>query len=132
MASQVGTSFGAVQGDFNEDGFVDLAYGPAGVNTVGILLGNGAGGFGAPTTLTIPGAPDAGAVADFDNDGDRTSSVLSHDVAEVWVLSGNGLGGFSVPRPSRCRPPWTTWCLRTSIVTATLTSRWPAMLRARW
>ena len=36
--------------------------------TIGILLNNGVGGFGPHTTMTIPGSPDGGAVADFDND----------------------------------------------------------------
>ena len=97
IASPFDLDFGAVTGDFNEDGHVDLAYGPAGVNTFGILLGNGAGGFGAPTTFTIPGSPDAADVADFNNDGHLDIAIASQDIPQVWVLLGNGLGGFSAP-----------------------------------
>ncbi len=94
LASTVGTGFGAEKGDFNEDGVVDLVYGPAGENTVGIVVGNGAGGFGAPTLMTIPGSPDAGAVADFNNDGHLDVAITSQDVAQVWLFLGNGQGGF--------------------------------------
>jgi len=97
IASDVGVSFGAEKGDFNEDGYVDLIYGPAGVNTVGILLGNGMGGFGAPTTMTIPGSPDGGAVADFNNDGHLDVVIMSNSVPQAWVFLGNGLGGFGAP-----------------------------------
>ena len=69
IAGDFDLEFGAEKGDFNEDGYLDLIYGPVGVNTVGILLNNGAGGFGPHATMTIPGSPDGGAVADFDNDG---------------------------------------------------------------
>ena len=94
LASPVGLNFGAEKGDFNEDGHVDLIYGPAGINTVGIVLGNGTGGFGAPTLMTIPGSPDGGAVADFNNDGHLDVAISSEGVAQVWVYLGNGQGGF--------------------------------------
>ena len=97
VASPFGLEFGAITGDFNEDGHVDLAYGPAGVNTVGILLGNGTGGFGAPRLMTIPGSPDDGRVADFNNDGHLDLVIMSHDVAQAWVFLGNGLGEFGTP-----------------------------------
>ena len=77
--------FGAEKGDFNEDGHVDLIYGPAGVNTVGILLGNGAGGFGAPAFMTIPGPPDSAAIADVNNDGHLDVVFVSNTIAQAWV-----------------------------------------------
>ena len=97
IAGDFDLEFGAEKGDFNEDGYLDLIYGPVGVNTVGILLNNGAGGFGPHTTMTIPGSPDGGAVADYDNDGHLDVIVVSHDIAEAWLLRGNGLGGFAAP-----------------------------------
>ena len=95
IAGDFDLEFGAEKGDFNEDGYLDLIYGPVGVNTIGILLNNGAGGFGPHATMTIPGSPDGGAVADFDNDGHLDVIIVSHDVAEAWLLRGNGLGGFA-------------------------------------
>ena len=97
IAGDFDLEFGAEKGDFNEDGYLDLIYGPVGVNTVGVLLNNGAGGFGPHTTMTIPGSPDGGAVADFDNDGHLDVVVVSHDHAQAWLLLGNGLGSFAAP-----------------------------------
>ena len=44
--------------------------------------------------MTIPGSPDAGAVADFNNDGHLDVAITSQDVAQVWLFLGNGQGGF--------------------------------------
>ena len=89
--------FGAEKGDFNGDGFVDLIFGPVGVNTVGIMLANGAGGFGPPSLIPIPGTPNGAAVADFNNDGHQDVVISSELTAEAWVLIGNGLGQFGAP-----------------------------------
>ncbi len=94
IASDVGAPFGAEKGDFNGDGYVDLIYGPGVVNTVAVLLGNGTGGFGAPTTFTVPASPDAAALADFNNDGHLDVVFVSQGIAQAWVLLGNGLGTF--------------------------------------
>ena len=67
------------------------------MNTIGVLLNNGAGGFGPHATMTIPGSPDGGAVADFDNDGHLDIVIVSQDDAQAWLLLGNGLGGFAAP-----------------------------------
>ena len=69
IAGPTDPEFGAEKGDFNGDGFVDLIFGPAGVNTVGIMLANGAGGFGPPSLIPIPGTPNGAAIADYNNDG---------------------------------------------------------------
>ena len=44
---------GISAGDFNHDGFLDLAVVNQGSNTVGILLGDGAGNFSAPTNYPL-------------------------------------------------------------------------------
>ena len=90
IASPFDWLFGAVKGDFNEDGHVDLAYGPAGDNTLGIMLGNGAGGFGTPSTLTISSSPDGGEVGDLNRDGHADLVIVSHDIPQAWLLLGNG------------------------------------------
>ena len=86
--------FGGEKGDFNGDGVVDVIFGPVGVNTVGIMLGNGAGGFGPPSLIPIPGTPNGVAVADYNNDGHQDVVISSERTAEAWVLLGNGLGRF--------------------------------------
>ena len=97
IAGPTDPEFGGEKGDFNGDGFVDLIFGPAGVNTVGIMLANGAGGFGLPSLIPIPGTPNGAAVADYNNDGHQDVVISSERTAEAWVLLGNGLGQFGAP-----------------------------------
>jgi hypothetical protein len=97
-------------GDFNGDGKLDvIATVGDGINfadtSVGLLLGNGDGTFGAPQTIWTPSSNETFfstlTVADFNHDGKL-------DVAVGWgscctngpelfidVLLGNGLGTFS-------------------------------------
>ncbi len=56
-------------GDFNGDGNPDLAVANFGDNNVSILLGNGAGGFGAATNFAVGIYPQSVAVGDFNGDG---------------------------------------------------------------
>ena len=97
IAGPTDPEFGGEKGDFNGDGFVDLIFGPAGINTVGIMLANGAGGFGPPSLIPIPGTPSGAAVADYNNDGHQDVVISSERTAEAWVLLGNGLGQFGAP-----------------------------------
>ncbi len=97
IAGPTDPEFGGEKGDFNGDGFVDLIFGPIGVNTVGIMLANGAGGFGPPSLIPIPGTPNGAAVADYNNDGHQDVVISSERTAEAWVLLGNGLGQFGAP-----------------------------------
>lgn len=87
-------------GDFNRDGKNDLAV--AGPNPAAVLLGDGTGRFGAPTSLAIDSAA-AVVTADFDRDGNldlaitrRQRSSGSADGA-VRLLRGDGTGRFSTP-----------------------------------
>ena len=88
-----------IVGDFNNDGFSDVAAGG------GLLLNNGSGSFGAASLLPVRGATGLGAVSsvDFNRDGNldlaiTVSSNLNPPVAaRVSVLLGNGAGGFGPP-----------------------------------
>jgi hypothetical protein len=79
-------------GDLNGDGKLDLATINSGSNNVAILLGNGDGTFGAPTSFVVGGSSKSIAIGDFNNDGklDLTTSGLT----SVFVLQGNGNGTF--------------------------------------
>ena len=84
--------------DFNGDGKLDLAVAnttTAG-NNIGILLGNGAGGFAAAVTYASGGTAASSITAgDFNADGRRDLAVANRSSNNVGVLLGNGAGGFA-------------------------------------
>ena len=82
-------------GDFNGDGFVDLAVADIDSGAVTIVLGNGDGTFQAPTAIVVGGNPTAIAAADVDNNG--TIDLLVADKANdiLIVLLGDGTGAFT-------------------------------------
>ncbi len=83
---------GIAAGDFNKNGALDVAVAVgAGVN---ILLGNGNGGFSAPTLLLGSGAQII--TADLNNDGKLDIATNGQ------TLLGNGAGQFST---GSCAPP---------------------------
>lgn len=84
-------------GDFNGDGYPDLALANLNGTGVTVLLGNGKGGFTA-----APGSPFAAgndpsfvAVGDFNGDGFPDLAVTNLNGKSVTVLLGNGTGGFT-------------------------------------
>jgi hypothetical protein len=90
-------------GDFNNDGKADLAatnsdideYGTI-VSSVGVLVGDGLGGFAAAVTFPTGGSWPVGVkVADFNNDGQADLVVANNESSNVGVLLGNGAGGFA-------------------------------------
>ena len=68
-------------GDFDRDGKLDIISANNGNATVGVLLGNGSGGFGAATYYTVGG----GAI--FANEGD----INGDDRVDMTAVTGNGL-----------------------------------------
>jgi hypothetical protein len=82
-------------GDFNGDSQQDIAVGEQGFSKVWILLGNGAGGFGAATSFNVgTGAPQSVAVGDFNGDGKQDLVTANLNSTNISVLLGNGAGGF--------------------------------------
>jgi hypothetical protein len=85
-------------GDFNGDGKLDLVAADELNDKVIVLLGNGSGGFGAPTTFTVNGSVPASVdVGDFNGDGKLDLVTANYLSDNLSVLFGNGAGGFSTP-----------------------------------
>ncbi len=92
--SNGGGAFGVAVGDFDGDGFADIAAANFGSNTVGVLLNNGGGIFRDLATYPAGSGPDGLAAADVNHDGklDLIAPDLSSN--SVSVLLGNGDGTF--------------------------------------
>lgn len=88
---------GVAVGDFDADGHKDLAV--ESNNDIGVLLGDGAGGFAPFVAVPAPpGASHSVAVGDFNDDGnqDLATAFNEWDVARgAGVVLGDGLGHFS-------------------------------------
>ena len=92
-----------VVGDVNRDGTPDLVVLNASAS-VGVLLGDGAGGFGAPTAFpvtTTNSQPIDIAAGDFNNDGNldlvTANFFFQPNTNTFSVLLGDGAGGFGSP-----------------------------------
>jgi uncharacterized protein (TIGR03437 family) len=90
-----------VSGDFNQDGKTDLAAANLFGNSISVLPGDGAGGFGMANNLPVVtdgnGFPAGLAVGDFDGDTKLDLAVaIAFNPGRVFVLSGNGAGNFAV------------------------------------
>ena len=84
-------------GDFNADGFPDLAVVNNSDNTVTVLLGDGKGGF-APAThspFAVGNSPVAVVVGDFNGDGSQDLAVSNFADNTVTILLGNGSANFT-------------------------------------
>ena len=88
-------------GHFNADSSLDLvtANYRSSPGDVSILLGNGSGGFGAPTDFDAgDNNPASVAVGNFNGDADRDLAVANSNFPyDIAILLGNGSGGFSGP-----------------------------------
>ncbi len=78
--------------DFNGDGKLDLAATTARTSTgaVAILLGNGDGTLGPPTTYPVSRDPSAIVAGDFNNDGYPDLAVVDDDGIQILLNNGDG------------------------------------------
>jgi len=83
-------------GDFNNDGFSDLAVTNSTDGTVSVLLNNTTGGFGTQSTYTVGNGPSAVAVGYLNTDAYLDLVVANQTDNTVTILLNNGSsGGFS-------------------------------------
>ena len=80
-------------GDFNGDGYTDLAVSNLNSNTVSVFLGRGDGTFTAPTSVPAGSGPARVVAHDFDGDGILDLAVTNLGPATVTFLRGLGTGG---------------------------------------
>lgn len=88
-----------VVADFNEDGNDDVAVTAVmnGIGNVSVLLGDGAGGFGAPVLFPAETSPSGVVAVDLDGDMNLDLIVANSLINEISLLSGNGDGTFDPP-----------------------------------
>jgi len=90
-----GTPKQVLAGDLDRDGNPDLLGVVAGVG-LSVRLGDGAGGFGAPTATDGVGAS---ALGDFDGDGVLDVAFAAPDSTSASFRLGTGTGTFGAPVP---------------------------------
>ena len=88
-------------GDFNGDGYLDVATANASADAVSILLGEGDGTFQPAQQIALGFSPAAVVAGDFNGDGRLdlavAGSISSGGLGEVAILLGNGDGTFQPP-----------------------------------
>jgi hypothetical protein len=98
-----------IAGDFNGDGFLDLAVANFGSSNVSVLLGVGDGSFPSHVEYSVSMQPISVATGDFNGDG-KLDLVLAGGTS-ISVLLGNGDGTFqpaSTTTFSGIFPVWLT------------------------
>lgn len=97
------TTYGVALGDFNGDGFLDLAVVCHNIvlgtypdhGSIQILLGNGDGTFRTPVVYAVDGLnPSSIFAADFNGDKKLDLAVLNQASNNITILLGNGDGTF--------------------------------------
>ncbi len=84
-------------GDFNNDGFSDVATVNSASDDVAILAGNGNGSFRSAIAFGVGKSPMSVAAGDLEDDGNLDLVVAATGSDEILVLSGQGNGLFRSP-----------------------------------
>jgi len=95
FATGGGGTRGVAIADLDGDGNADIAAVNPANNTVGVLLGNGAGGFALAATYATGSGPVAVAAGDFNRDGRVDLAVANATASTVGILLGSASGAFT-------------------------------------
>lgn len=85
--------------DFNGDGKLDIAVTNRNTSNIGVLLGDGAGGFAAAAQYNGGPFPVGITAGDYDGDGKIDIAVTALTEQKLNVLRNNGDGTFAAPQP---------------------------------
>jgi phospholipase C len=93
-------------GDFNGDGYLDVAVANQLVSTISVFLGNGNGTFQTGQTYTAGSSPMAIASADFNGDGtpDLATANAAASTVSLWLGTGTGAFGTRTDYPTGAGP----------------------------
>jgi len=86
-------------GDLNNDGWPDLAVTDLYSAHIIVMLNDGAGDFGSPSTYVVGESPMAVKLSDLDGDGALDLVVANYDTDDVSVLFNQGNGTFEPQWP---------------------------------
>lgn len=81
-------------GDLDNDGVLDAVTVQENCGTIGVVMGEADGGYGAFSTVAVHENPLFGTMADFNRDGKLDYAVVNFQSADVSVLFGVGDGTF--------------------------------------
>ncbi|MCC5638817.1 VCBS repeat-containing protein, partial [Nostoc sp. CHAB 5844] len=81
-------------GDFNADGYLDLATANGSSRTVSVLLNNRSGSFSSAITFSVGSGAKNVKVGDFNGDG-KDDIATGHNSSIISVLKNTGSGSFS-------------------------------------
>jgi hypothetical protein len=87
--------FSVANGDFNGDGKLDAAAANNSGGAVGVVFGDGAGGFGAPTSYLVASAPRQIIAGLFNNDASIDLITVNPGTDNITLLTNNGAGVFT-------------------------------------
>ena len=92
--------YAITKGDFNKDGNLDVALASGGFPYVGVLLGNGTGGFRNLQNFSVGNGLERFDIVceDYNKDGNLDLAVPNPDDDTISVLIGSGTGGFAPPQ----------------------------------